>query len=287
MNYKFTIFTPCYNAARTIGRVFLSLAKQTYVNYEWIIINDGSTDDSDRVILELIEHFPYKAKITYLTQRNMGKHRAWNKAAEIADSDLFLCADADDEFVADALEFYNQKANEISLVGSDCYCGINTCAFEHATGEVVGTEFPEDGLICDNFEMVYKYHIRGDKWMCNRTEFIKRYRFPDVSAPFFPETRLWYAFALNGYKLACYNKYTLSHYIEPTSLCNSIWFKLNKRAAIAKMRYHFWLLWNAYPRIIALNRKDAVYLLAIVTLKNAAMFVGGIFFDFLRHYRRK
>ena len=150
---------------------------------------------------------------------------------------------------------------------------------------VVGTLFPEDGLICDNFEMVYKYHVRGDKWMCNRTKLLKQYRFPDVSAPFFPETRIWYAFALNGYKLACYNKYTLSHYIEPTSLCNSIWFKFNKRAAMAKMRYHFWLLRNAFPRIISLDYKAGVYLLFVVTVKNNVMFLGGIFFDLIRRHR--
>lgn len=50
MNYFFTIFTPCYNGAKFIHRVFKSVASQTYKNFEWIIINDGSTDNSDEII---------------------------------------------------------------------------------------------------------------------------------------------------------------------------------------------------------------------------------------------
>lgn len=55
MNYKFTVFTPVYNGAATIHRVFESMKNQTYGNWEWIIINDGSTDDSDSVIKSLID----------------------------------------------------------------------------------------------------------------------------------------------------------------------------------------------------------------------------------------
>lgn len=54
MDYKFTVFTPCYNGEKTINRVFESMNAQTYTNWEWIIINDGSTDDSDNVIKKLI-----------------------------------------------------------------------------------------------------------------------------------------------------------------------------------------------------------------------------------------
>lgn len=54
MDYKLTVFTPCYNGEKTIHRVFESMNAQTYTNWEWIIINDGSTDNSDCVIKELI-----------------------------------------------------------------------------------------------------------------------------------------------------------------------------------------------------------------------------------------
>lgn len=284
--YKFTVFTPCYNGANTIERVFRSIERQTYTNFEWIIINDGSKDASDAIIKNLISHSAVKGKIRYISQSNQGKHRAWNRAALIADSDLFLCADADDAFQPDTLEFYNRKANEIGLIDSNTICGINACAFDHESGKIVGTEFPVDGLVCDNFEMVFKYGIRGDKWMCNRTAFIKEHKFPQVDAPFFPESRIWYAFALEGYKVVCYNKYLMSHYIEKTSLCNGIWYKFNRKVAKAKIIYNFWLLRNAWFRIARLNLIAAMRLLIVVTLKNIGMYFGGVIVELVKIRRR-
>ncbi len=282
MDYKFTIFTPCYNGAKTIKRVFDSVEAQTYANFEWIIVNDGSKDGSDTVIRDLIEKSPVKNKILYVTQSNLGKHRAWNRAARMANSDLFICADADDAFLSDTLAFYNEKANEIGLVGSDVFCGINTCAFDHATRKIVGTEFPKNGLICDNFEMAYKYCVKGDKWMCNRTDFMKVNQFPEIDAPFVPETRLWYKFALDGYKLKCYNKFLMSHYVERTSLCNSIWFKFNSRAAKSKLAYHFWLVRNAGWRIFKMNKREGLRLFFVITIKNFGMYFGGLLVEFWR-----
>lgn len=285
VNYKFTVFTPCYNAGKTIARVFRSVEGQTYTNFEWIIINDGSRDNSDEVIRRLIENSSVKKKIRYTVQRNLGKHRAWNCAAEMASGELFLCADADDEFVPETLAFYNEKANEIGLVGSSEFCGINACAFDHATGKIVGTEFPEDGLVCDNFEMAYRYNVRGDKWMCNRTDFMKASRFPEIDAPFVPETRLWYKFALDGYKIKCYNKYLMAHYVEQSSLCNSIWFKFNVKAARSKLIYHFWLLRHAGFKIFKMNFCQGLRLVFVITLKNLVMYLGGYVVAPIRKFR--
>ena len=77
-DYKFTIFTPCYNGEKTIGRVFKSVANQTYKNFEWIIVNDGSKDKSKDIINELRKTYQeIDEKIIYLEQKNMGKHMAW------------------------------------------------------------------------------------------------------------------------------------------------------------------------------------------------------------------
>lgn len=80
MQYKFTIFTPCYNVENVIHRVFQSVENQTYDNFEWIIINDGSTDSSDDIIRKLIQTSPIIDRIKYYTQENKGKHIAWNRA---------------------------------------------------------------------------------------------------------------------------------------------------------------------------------------------------------------
>lgn len=69
MDYKFTVFTPCYNGEKTIHRVFESMNAQTYTNWEWIIINDGSTDNSDCVIKELIAESKWGGANTILQAR--------------------------------------------------------------------------------------------------------------------------------------------------------------------------------------------------------------------------
>ena len=69
MDYKFTVFTPCYNGEKTIHRVFESMNAQTYTNWEWIIINDGSTDNSDSVIKELISESKWGGKFNISSKR--------------------------------------------------------------------------------------------------------------------------------------------------------------------------------------------------------------------------
>lgn len=113
MQYKFTIFTPCYNVENVIHRVFQSVENQTYDNFEWIIINDGSTDSSDDIIRKLIQTSPIIDRIKYYTQGNKGKHIAWNRAVGIATGDLFLSADADDSFIPETLTYFNDKINDI------------------------------------------------------------------------------------------------------------------------------------------------------------------------------
>lgn len=275
IDYKFTIFTPCYNCAKTIHRVFEAVAKQTYVNFEWIIVNDGSKDDSDSVIKSLIELSPVKGKIQYVSQENLGKHRAWNRAAKIATGELFLCADADDGFTPTALEFFNRIANEIGLVGSMKYCSIAVCAFDHETGQIVGTQFPESPMICDDLEMAYKYQIRGDKWMCNRTDLIKREVFPDIPAPYYPETRLFFAWAKAGYKIVCHNQALLNYYLEQTSLCHGVYYKFNARVAIMKFDYFFWVMRHVWWRIFRLNKSAALGFLVRMPIANSIRLIAG------------
>ena len=275
-SYKITIFTPCYNASKTIARVFKSVENQTYGNFEWIIINDGSSDDSDEVIQKFISNSTVKHKIIYISQENKGKHRSWNRAVEIAVGDLFVCADADDSFANDTLEFFNIKANQINLVGSSQFSGINTPVLDPIAGGPVGNLFPADDFVCDNFEMAYKHKVSGEKWMCNQTQLLKKYKFPEVTSPFYPESRLWYSFALDGYKLLCCNKLLRSYYFEPNSLCNSFTVKFNKGAALAKLDYHFWLIKNAFARILSMDPMSAAKLLTVELWKDILMLIGGI-----------
>lgn len=82
MDYKFTVFTPCYNGEKTIHRVFESMNAQTYTNWEWIIINDGSTDNSDSVIKELISESKWGGANSIYQARECWQARCMEQGCE-------------------------------------------------------------------------------------------------------------------------------------------------------------------------------------------------------------
>ena len=267
MEYTFTIFTPCYNGAKTIQRVFDSVARQTYVNFEWIIVNDGSTDESDSVIRTLVETSPVKDKIVYISQENMGKHRTWNKVVDVAKGEFFVPADCDDSFVPCTLEFFNSKANEIAVTADDgklesCrFSGINVCVYDPETGNPVGSPYPKDGLISDNLELNFRYKVAGEHWGCIRTDLLRKYKFPEINGHFFAETRIWYALALDGYKVLCFNEPLRAYYHEELSLCNNTGYRRDPNRAYMALHFSVWLVWRGWFRIARMDIVSAAKLL--------------------------
>ena len=165
-NFFFTIFTPVYNGEKTIYRVFSSLKESKYRNFEWIVINDGSTDRSDEIIKGLIRTVDWD--ITYLNEeKNSGKHILWNRAVRIAKGDIFITLDCDDSFIPEALDFLNEKWNE--YYDDKLVYGIDTLCSDPETGEINGTLFPYDGIKSCYDELYNRYGVRGEKWNSFRT----------------------------------------------------------------------------------------------------------------------
>ena len=102
MKYLFSVFTPTFNRANTIGRAYEHLCKQTLHNFEWIIVDDGSVDNTEEIVRKWINE--NKISIVYIKQKNGGKHRAFNRAVQIAQGEIFICLDSDDYYVETALE---------------------------------------------------------------------------------------------------------------------------------------------------------------------------------------
>ena len=100
--YKFSVFTPVFNRGGLLSRVYDSLQKQTFKEFEWIIVNDGSTDDSDTVIKKIIENAVFPSTYIYL-EHNSGKHIAQNRAVDVAKGEMFVPLDSDDYIIAEAL----------------------------------------------------------------------------------------------------------------------------------------------------------------------------------------
>src|SRR5579872_2682653 len=98
--YLFTVFTPTYNRASTLPRVYESLKAQTFRGFEWLIVDDGSTDSTREIVEKWQAEFP----IRYIYQRNQGKPAAYNRAVAEARGELFLFIDSDDACLPEALE---------------------------------------------------------------------------------------------------------------------------------------------------------------------------------------
>lgn len=106
-----TIFTPTYNREKTLERLYKSLTQQTSMQFEWLIVDDGSTDETAALIANLKEYSPFV--IRYYKQENHGKHVAHNRGAKEAKGDLFLCVDSDDWLEKDAVETIIKDAEGI------------------------------------------------------------------------------------------------------------------------------------------------------------------------------
>lgn len=266
MNYSFTIFTPCYNGEKTIERVFESVASQTYTNFEWIIINDGSKDNSDIRIKELMNKYPeLKGKIKYLNENNAGKHIAWNKAVKMAENDFFLSADCDDSFMPETLLFFNNKANEICNNNflSSMFSGINVCCYDPLSNMIIGDKYPEDGMVTDNIELEYKYHVRGEHWGIVRTDLLKQIEFPKVSGHFYNESYLWFTLALN-YRLVCYNVSLRAYYTETNSLVHNKNYKFDKKRSFMELHFNWWRLTHIGKRIFRYSKKGFIETILIL-----------------------
>ena len=111
-----TVFTPVYNRKNLIGNLYQSLLSQTYKNFEWIIVDDGSTDDID----EIIKSYQNEDRILirFIKQENGGKHRAINNGVLHAKGELFYIVDSDDYLTKDSIEriVFHYQYIKLSLI---------------------------------------------------------------------------------------------------------------------------------------------------------------------------
>ncbi len=121
-----TIFTPTYNREQLLSRLFTSLREQSFKDFEWLIVDDGSTDNTQDVVQKFVEEGIVPIK--YVFKRNGGKHRAINEGVKHAKGELFFIVDSDDMLPPDALkrvaEVYGQikdDRNYGGVAGVDAY----------------------------------------------------------------------------------------------------------------------------------------------------------------------
>ena len=170
---KFTIFTPTFNRKELLEKLYKSLQKQTFKDFEWLIVDDGSADGTKEKAEEFLSE--KKLDIKYYFKENGGKQRAYNFATDKANGELFICLDSDDEYVENGLETilkYWKKYEKNSNIAGMGYLST------YPDGEVIDSGFPEKEMVSTQFDIYNKYGVKGDKGLMFRTEIIKKYKFP-------------------------------------------------------------------------------------------------------------
>lgn len=201
---EITVFTPTYNRGYIIRNLYESLKNQTFKDFEWVVVDDGSTDDTEALFSELLNEnhtFP----IVYKKVANGGKHRAINEGVRIASGRLFFIVDSDDALTKDSLELVMKYEESIPQEVKKEFAGVSGLR-GYTNDKIIGTTF--DGEVLDvTYIEAHKHNICGDKAEVYYTDILRKYPYPE----FYGEKHVapsvvWNEIGASGLKLRYFNK---------------------------------------------------------------------------------
>ncbi|MEY8677871.1 glycosyltransferase family A protein [Granulimonas faecalis] len=186
-NLPLTIFTPAYNRSAELERLCASLCKQTDMRFEWLIVDDGSTDDTCGAVSAWAQHVPFA--IRYIKQENSGKHVAHNRGAAEANGRYFMCIDSDDWLEPNAVESVLSDAAALDTEEGLLYPKL------FAQQTALDTWFPDNVEKVELADMRMKYGLIIETAIVFNTQVLKRHPFPVVEGErFMPEESAYYDF---------------------------------------------------------------------------------------------
>ena len=207
-----TVFTPTYNRAHTLPRTYDSLKKQDCFCFEWLIIDDGSTDCT----YEKVKNWSAdntKFPIRYYKFENSGKQKEINRALDLARGELFFTVDSDDLLTADALDKINQW--EKTIPQCEKFCGFAGSDGD-MTGKAINPIFSEEYVDATFFNRYAEtgMFIGHDRPWVFYTDVHRQYRYPEFEGEkFIAEAVVWNRMAKDGYQIRCFNDviYLIEH----------------------------------------------------------------------------
>lgn len=185
-----SVYTCVYNMADKIHRALNSVKRIDYPNIEHIIINDGSTDNVEEMILSYKNEVQYPVK--YIKKENGGKHTALNIAWDIADGEFMIQCDADDELLPHSITYLLGQYNLIPEEKREQYwCVLGRCVTQH--GDFVGDTYPQDiNKLSFEEQNEVASRIGGEKVGLQKRDKFMDYRFPyPIAVKFISEGYLW------------------------------------------------------------------------------------------------
>ena len=235
-----SILTPTYNREKELLNLYRSLCEQKNKNFEWVVIDDGSLDDTYNVISDLKKNAPFNIKI--FKKENGGKHKALNYGYEYCYYKYICLMDSDDTYSSDAIEIF---INEWKIYDKDEeICAISALCQDERK-RVIGKIFPDYKIIDDHINLTYNLNINGDKFESYRKDVLQKYKFPEIEGEnFLTEAVVWNKIA-EKYKKVCINEIVGTHIYLNDGLSKKLKY-LHKKNPIGSMIF--------YKSIITLER---------------------------------
>lgn len=189
---RLCVFTPTYNRASTLVNCYTSLINQTNADFQWMIIDDGSTDQTEEIVNEWIKE--NLIQIKYIKKHNQGKIRAIEDSLIICDSPLWLCLDSDDELYSDAIEQIINKYDSV-FAEAKC-CGLLGVRYAKNGNPMQGRQYIKKvNQLADKIQFMevrYKYRIPPEYCLVYKTDILKKYHYPlFLGERFMPESSVY------------------------------------------------------------------------------------------------
>lgn len=231
-----TLFTSSFNRAYLLSHVYDSLCRQTCRDFEWIVVDDGSTDGTkERFNSRLSQQTESLKKqdfpVRYFWKKNGGKHTAVNFGVQEAKGELILILDSDDELPETAVEDILKAWDKAKTIDSEGKPIGGVCGYmAHRNGDVIGKPVIEK--VCDEISLRYDKGVKGDMCEVFLTKVLREHPFPEIPGEkFCPEALLWNRIA-QKYSLYVFPKVIyLRDYLEGGLTDNIVRIRMNSPIA--------------------------------------------------------
>ena len=225
MERQITVLTATYNRAHLLPDLYHSLCRQTCLLFDWLIVDDGSTDGTEQIVQQWIDN-EVSFNILYIKKENGGKNHAINDGVKIVKTPFTMIVDSDDYLTDDAILFLTEAANKI--ISKEEIAGVAGLKGINKDTPLKQPPILEDGCVeATNLERV-KYHLDCDACEVYKTRLLLDHPFFVWPGEYFvPEEIVWDKLALEGYQLQWYRRVTCIVRYQDKGLTNSSW-KLQK-----------------------------------------------------------
>ena len=196
------IITPTFNRANLLHIAYTSLEKQTIKDFVWYVVDDGSSDNTNKIMADIIDKASFK--VVYHKKPNGGKHSALNVAYSLLSEELTLILDSDDELTENAVETILN--DYISIKDDETICGLGYLRLDKVSNQTIGVPYTADGIIDTFTNQRINKNTYGDKCEVFKSSVLKQYPFPEFEGEnFVSESVVWCKMSLD-YKMKFMNK---------------------------------------------------------------------------------